>query len=40
MTNTAARIRFRAKLFRLAATVKAGSWTFLTLPKNASAKLP
>ena len=40
MTKTASRIRFRAKLFRPAATAKADSWTFLTLPKNASAKLP
>jgi hypothetical protein len=40
MTQTASKIRFRAKLFRLAATAKVGSWTFLTLPKDASAKLP
>ena len=40
MTKTAFRIRFRAKLFRPAATAKVGSWTFLTLPKDASAKLP
>src|SRR5437764_4829098 len=40
MTRTASKIRFSAKLFRPAATAKAGSWTFLTLPKNASAKLP
>src|ERR1022692_2977600 len=40
MTKTASKIRFRAKLFRPAATGKAGSWTFLTLPKGASAKLP
>src|SRR3977135_3241455 len=40
MTKTASKIRFRAKLFRPAATAKAGSWTFLTLPKNSSAKLP
>src|SRR5947199_5511493 len=40
MTKTASKIRFRAKLFRPAATAKVGSWTFLTLPKNASAKLP
>src|SRR6202030_1165648 len=32
-------IRFSAKLFRAKATEKIGSWT-LTLPKNASAKLP
>src|SRR5712692_3428473 len=40
MTKTASKIRFRAKLFRPAATAKIGSWTFLTLPKDASAKLP
>ena len=42
MTKTASKIRFRAKLFRPAATPtrSRGSWTFLTLPKNASAKLP
>jgi hypothetical protein len=40
MTKTASKIRFRAKLFRPAATAKGGSWTFLTLPKDASAKLP
>ena len=40
MTKTASKIRFRAKLLRPAATAKVGSWTFLTLPKNASAKLP
>lgn len=33
-------IRFRAKLFEPAETSKAGSWAFLILPKNASAKLP
>ena len=36
MTKT---IRFKAKLFRPAESKKAGSWTFLVLPKNASAKL-
>src|SRR6266700_3030817 len=40
MTKTASNIRFRAKLFQPAATAKVGSWTFLTLPKEASAKLP
>jgi Domain of unknown function (DUF1905) len=40
MLQTASKIRFRAKLFRPAATANVGSWTFLTLPKNASAKLP
>ncbi len=33
-------IRFSAKFFRPKATEKIGSRTFLTLPKNASAKLP
>ena len=37
---TESKIRFRATLFRPAATTKAVSWTFLTLPKEASAKLP
>jgi hypothetical protein len=36
----ASRIRFSATLFRPAATTRAVSWTFLTLPKEASAKLP
>jgi hypothetical protein len=39
-SRTASRIGFRATLFRPAATAKAVSWTFLTLPKDASAKLP
>jgi hypothetical protein len=38
MTQTASKIRFKAKLLQ-PATAKAGSWTFLTLPKDASAKL-
>ncbi len=39
--KTAPKIRFSATLFRpAAATAKAVSWTFLTLPKEASAKLP
>jgi hypothetical protein len=38
MTKTT--IRFKAKLFRPAEREKDGSWTFLILPKNASAKLP
>jgi len=37
MTKT---IRFKAKLFRPAESAKDGAWTFLTLPRNASAKLP
>lgn len=40
MTKTASKIRFKAKLLRPAATAKGGSWSFLILPKNASAKLP
>ena len=40
MTKNTSKILFRAKLLRPAATAKAGSWTFLTLPKDASAKLP
>ncbi|MEK6642310.1 MAG: YdeI/OmpD-associated family protein [Planctomycetota bacterium] len=39
-SNTAAKIRFSATLLRPAATAKADSWTFLTLPKEASSKLP
>jgi Bacteriocin-protection, YdeI or OmpD-Associated/Domain of unknown function (DUF1905) len=39
MTKTASKIRFKAKLLRPAATAKGGSWTFLVLPKNVSAKL-
>jgi hypothetical protein len=39
MTTTRSKIRFKAKLFRPAESKKAGSWTFLVLPKNASAKL-
>ena len=38
MTKTA--IRFKAKLFRPAHSENGDSWTFLILPKNASAKLP
>ena len=38
MTKTL--IRFKAKLFRPAESEKDGSWTFLILPKDASAKLP
>ena len=39
-SKTASKIRFTATLFRPKATAKAVSWTFLTLPKEASAKLP
>jgi Bacteriocin-protection, YdeI or OmpD-Associated/Domain of unknown function (DUF1905) len=40
MTKTPCKIRFKAKLFRPAESEKAGSWTFLILPKTSSAKLP
>ena len=40
MTKTVSKIRFKAKLFRPAESAKADSWTFLILPKTASAKLP
>jgi hypothetical protein len=42
-SKTASKIRFSATLFRPRATAntrKADAWTFLTLPKEASAKLP
>jgi Bacteriocin-protection, YdeI or OmpD-Associated/Domain of unknown function (DUF1905) len=40
MTKTKTSIRFKAKLFRPVENAKGDSWTFLILPKNASAKLP
>jgi hypothetical protein len=40
MTKTPCKIRFKAKLYRPVESEKGDSWTFLTLPKNASAKLP
>ena len=40
MTKTTSKIRFKTKLFRPAEGTKTGAWTFLVLPKNASAKLP
>jgi Domain of unknown function (DUF1905)/Bacteriocin-protection, YdeI or OmpD-Associated len=40
VTKPTSKIRFKAKLFRPAESTKADSWTFLTLPRNASAKLP
>ena len=40
LQETKSTIRFSAKLLRPAATEKIGPWTLLTLPKNASAKLP
>jgi len=39
-SRSASKIRFSATLFRPAATAKAVSWTFLTLPREASVKLP
>jgi hypothetical protein len=39
-SKTAPKIRFTAKLLRPEVTAKGDSWTFLTLPKDASAKLP
>jgi hypothetical protein len=40
MTRSPSMIGFRARITRPAATAGAGSWTFLTLPRAASAKLP
>src|ERR1700680_1110212 len=40
LQETRSTIRFSAKLYRPKATEKIGSWTLLTLPQNASAKLP
>jgi len=40
MAKTASKIRFKAKLRRPAESAKTGSWSFLVLPKNASARLP
>ncbi len=40
MSRTASNIRFKAKLLRPAAPEKGSAWTFLVLPKAASAKLP
>jgi len=40
MTKPASTIRFKAELLRPAESEKGDSWTFLVLPKNASAKLP
>ena len=39
-SKAASKIRFSATLLRPKATAKAVSWTFLTLPKEESAKLP
>ncbi len=40
MTTTASKIRFKVKLLRPAESENGDSWTFLVLPKTASAKLP
>lgn len=40
MTRAPSIIRFKAKLLRPAQPPKGSSWTFLILPKDASAKLP
>jgi uncharacterized protein DUF1905/bacteriocin resistance YdeI/OmpD-like protein len=40
MSEAATKICFKATLLRPEATGKSGSWTFLVLPKAASAKLP
>jgi Bacteriocin-protection, YdeI or OmpD-Associated/Domain of unknown function (DUF1905) len=40
MTKTTSKICFTAKLLQPAETTKGDSWTFLTLPKAASSKLP
>ncbi len=40
MAKSASKISFAAKLIRPEGTAKGGSWTFLTLPMDASAKLP
>jgi hypothetical protein len=40
MTKNASKICFKAKLLQPAETRKNESWTFLVLPKSASAKLP
>jgi hypothetical protein len=40
MTNKAPKIRFKTKLLRPEVAAKNGSWSFLILPKSASAKLP
>jgi hypothetical protein len=40
MPKIASHIRFKARILRPEKSAKAGSWTFLILPKAASAKLP
>jgi hypothetical protein len=40
MTRASSKIHFSTKLLQPAASAKVSSWTFLVLPKKASAKLP
>ena len=40
MTNTASNFRFEARLLQPAKTAKGSAWTFVVLPRSASAKLP
>jgi hypothetical protein len=40
MSKTTSKIHFKAKLLQPAQTAKGSSWTFLVLPRSASAKLP
>jgi len=40
MRKSSPNIRFKARLLRPAEPPKSGSWSFLLLPKDASAKLP
>lgn len=40
MTKPTSHIRFKAKILRPAEPAKGSSWSFLILPKDASAKLP
>lgn len=40
MSQNSSNIRFKARLLRPAEAPKGSSWTFLVLPKDASAKLP
>lgn len=40
MSTSNSKIRFQAKLLQPAESAKGSSWTFLTLPGDASAKLP
>jgi hypothetical protein len=40
MSDSAAKIRFKARLLQPAKSARGGSWAFLVLPMKASAKLP